>query len=114
LSRIRDLPRKDFIALIISIMIPCTVFLASVYQVYLSNVEYEAEFKVFAVNVDYWPELRGNQTQVLTWGTGKYYFIGTWTDTFQLDHSYRVRYVRKPGSSRPWQHLIILEWEMIE
>ena len=113
MSRFRELSRSDFIVLILSLALVGTVFTASAIHVYLGNKEQTASFKVFDVYVDYWPDIQENQTQVLTYGAGKYYFIGTWDKQFLPEHSYKVTYVQKTGAARKWQNLIIIDLEEI-
>lgn len=113
MSGFKNLPRADFAVLVGSLLLLSGIFAASFYIVYFQTVEETVEFKVFDTTVHYWPEIRMNQTQVLTWGTGKYYFVGTWTNQFQVDHSYRVTYTQMHAAKRPWQNLIVVEWEEI-
>lgn len=112
MNAFNHLSRKEFFYLMLSLSVPTIVMGASAYQVYFNNKPQTIEFEVFENNVYYYPELRMNQTQILTWGTGKYYFIGTWNN-FEEDHSYQVTYVRK-ASGRPFSHLIIIDWEEIQ
>lgn len=72
-----------------------------------------ATFKVFLV--ESWIKQSGDDiTQVLTWGDGKYQFIGDWTGQLLEDHTYRVRYVQQAGhNNHHYNNLIILEWEEI-
>lgn len=111
MSSLRELPRKDFIILMISILIPCCVFGASFYQAYLHREPHTVSFKVFYTETQ---DRGGTQTQVLTYGVGKFYFIGNYTGQFQLDHNYTVTYVRSKGLGRHvYNDLIILEWREI-
>ena len=98
---------------IIAAMLPCLVFGGAFIQVYVSHQEHEAVFKVFLVDV--WPPENGKTiTQILTWGDGKYQFIGDWSNQFEADHSYHVVYVQKAGHSKhSYSNLIILEWSDI-
>ena len=107
----KDLPSKDFIVLLFSLGLVASVFLASAYQVYLTHQEYTVSFKVFYTET----QDRGKtQTQVLTYGVGKFYFIGNWTGQFKLDHNYTVTYVRSVGEGKhSYNDLIIIEWEEI-
>jgi len=92
---------------IIAAMLPILVFGGSFIQVYMSHQEHEAVFKVFEAN-----HMEGKSgTQVLTWGEGKFFFIGNWTGQFYEGHTYRVTYVRQPGMSK--HILTIVEWEEI-
>lgn len=104
---------KELFVLICALGLNAAVFGSAVYQVYFSNQPHTVVFRVYETNVDYWPEIKNPQTQVLTWGTGKLYFIGTWNQTFIPDHTYNVTYIQKIGAKRPWQYLIVLEWEEI-
>ena len=114
MSRIRDLPTKDYYVLLGSLILLNIIYAASVYQVYIVNsAPVTVEFTVFDATVHYWPDIGMNQTQILTWGTGKYYFVGTWDKQFLLDHTYRVTYVQQSGAKRPWQKLIVIAWEEV-
>lgn len=91
---------------LIAALFPCLVFGNAAYQVYLCNIEYTVEFKVFeAYHID-----SKSGTQILTFGEGKFFFLGTWTGQFYADHSYRVTYVRQSGLKHS---LIVLDWEEI-
>jgi len=73
-----------------------------------------AGFKVFLVDV--WPKQGSGPpiSQVLTWGEGKYQFIGNYSSIFELDHTYRVVYVQKAGHNKHiYNNLIVLEWEEV-
>ncbi len=83
------------------------------YEVYLNNQPIIIEFKVFKKTVYYYPNLKDHQTQILTWGSGKYFFVGNWTNNFELDHTYRVKCVHRTDAPREYQYLIILELEDI-
>ena len=112
MSGFKDLPRKDFIVLMLSLTLLCSIYAAAFYQAYINQVPHTATFKVFytAETQD-----RGTaQTQVLTYGVGKFYFIGNWTGSFKLDHNYTVTYVRSIGEGKhSYNDLIILELEEI-
>ena len=107
----KDLPRKDFIVLLFSLGLIASVFLASAHHVFIANEPKTVSFKVFYTET----QDRGTtQTQVLTYGVGKFYFIGNWTGSFKLDHNYTVTYVRSVGEGKhSYNDLIILELEEI-
>jgi len=106
-----DLSRGEGIALVASLLLVAGVFCSSAYVTFFTHVEHTIQFEVFETNVYYYPSLKMNQTQVLTNGTGKFYFIGTW-DNFDEGHTYNVTYIRTTAS-RPYNRLIILDWEEI-
>ena len=112
MSSLRALPRKDLIALIAGLCLCASVFAYGAYETYINNIPETIEIKVFETNVYYYPQFKGNLTQVLTWGAGKYYFRGTWTNQLIEDYTYRITYVHK-GVSRPHLNLIIINWEEI-
>ena len=99
---------------LIAALLPCLVFGNAFYQVYVSHQEHEATFKVFEVDV--WPKQNNDPpiSQILTWGDGKYQFIGNYSSLFELDHTYHVVYVQKAGHSKHvYNNLIILEWSEV-
>lgn len=49
-------------------------------------------------------------TLVMTWGTGKYYFLGNWTREFKLDHNYTVTTVKSDYAKRFNRGLVILDY----
>ena len=100
--------RKDLKIGLIAALLPCLVFGNAVYQVYLGNVEHTVEFKVFET---YYHEGKSG-TQILTFGEGKFFFLGTWTGQFYEDHSYRVTYVRQSGALSK-HSLIVIDWEEV-
>ena len=82
------------------------------YYTYLSQVEHVIEFKVFYV--DCWDRSNKVETQVLTWGKGKFYFLGNWTGQFFEGETYCVTYVQQRGSvQRGYKDLIVLAWEEV-
>ena len=62
------------------------IFLASVYRVHINPPVTETDIKVFMV---YKHEKR-DRTYVLTYGKGKYVFLGDYTDVFELDKTYHI------------------------
>jgi len=101
---------KELIAVFMGVSLCASVFGYGVYVVYVSHREYTVEFKVFEAN--YWDVRGRSETQVLTWGVGKYYFIGNWTGQFKEGHTYNVTFVQQRGSTlRTHRDLIVLEWE---
>jgi len=111
MSGFKDLPRKDFIVLMLSLTLLCSIYAAAFYQAYINQVPHTATFKVFYTET----QDRGNtQTQVLTYGVGKFYFIGNWTGQFELDHTYNVTYVQTKGEGKhSYNDLIITAWNEI-
>ena len=107
-----DMPRKEFFWLIVALCVPTLVMANAAYQTYVNNQPETIEFKVFETNVYYYPQFGMNLTQVLTWGTGKFYFQGSWDNQFFEGHTYQVTFVHK-GTSRPHLNLIVIEWEDI-
>ena len=80
---------KETVALIVALTFVASVFLYSFIQVYYaSDVRRETTFKVF----DKYGHPLG-RTYVLTYGDGKYIFLGNYTADFQLDHTYKVYYL---------------------
>ena len=112
MTRFKECSWLEITVLCGAIMLIASIYGASAYTVATRQPQ-TVEFKVFQANVDYWPNIDMNQTQILTYGQGKYYFIGTWTGQLLLDHTYRVTYVQNTYAKRPWQNLIITEWEDI-
>ena len=105
-----DEKQKENIALITGLTLCLVVFSSGVYQTYLSTVERTVEFKVFEVNC--WDKFNKVETQVLTYGAGKLYFIGNWTGQFFEGKSYCITYVQQRGSiQRSHKDLIVLTWE---
>ena len=82
------------------------LFCVNFYIVAVLNTTYDVEFKVFEV---YHLEEKSG-TQILTFGAGKFFFVGNWTGQFYEDHSYRVTYVKQSGLKHS---LIVLDWEEI-
>jgi len=97
---------KEYIAIFFGVSLCALVFGYGVYTVYLSHQEFTVEFKVFEA---YYHDGKSG-TQILTFGAGKFFFVGNWTGQFYEDHSYRVTYVRQSGLKHS---LIVLEWEEI-
>jgi len=107
-----DEQQKENIALICGLALCLIVFSFSFYQTYVSMIEKTVEFKVFEVNC--WDKFNTVETQVLTYGEGKFYFLGNWTGQFVEGGSYNVTYVQKQGSTqRDYRDLIVLSWEEI-
>jgi len=107
-----DERKKELVAVLLGISLCVSVFGYSAYYVYFSNREYTVEFQVFEAN--YWNVRGRRETQILTWGVGKFYFIGNWTGQFMEGHTYLVTYVQKPGSAiHTCNNLIVLEWEEV-
>lgn len=100
--------RKELIAVLLGVSFCVSVFGYSAYLVYFSNREYTVEFKVFEAH----HQDGRSGTQILTWGVGKFFFLGNWTDQFYEGHTYRVTYVRQSGVLSK-HSLIVLEWEEI-
>jgi len=98
---------KEKIAVTFGLLLVGIAFGNAAYQVYLTNKEYTVEFKVFET----YHQDEKSGTQILTWGVGKYFFLGNWTSQFYEGHTYRVTYVRQSGVSK--HTLIVLEWEEI-
>ena len=98
---------KDKIAVTFGLIFVGVVFGNALYQVYFANREYTVEFKVFEA----YHQDRKSGTQILTWGVGKFFFLGNWTGQFYEGHAYRVTYVRQPGVRK--YVLVVLEWEEI-
>lgn len=96
---------KEKIAVTFGVLLAGVVFGCALGQVYFVNTEITVEFKVF--DVVYRDGKAG--TQVLTWGVGKFFFLGNWTGQFIEDHTYLVTYVKQPGYSK--HILIVLGWE---
>ena len=101
-----DEHKKELIAVFFGVMLCSSVFLYSAYQTYLNNQEQNIEFKVFDA---YYQEGRSG-TQVLTYGVGKFFFLGNWTGQLIEGHTYRVTYVRQSGLKHS---LIVVEYEEI-
>ena len=97
---------KELIAIFFGVSLCALVFGYSFFTVYFSHQEHTVEFKVFDA---YYHEGKSG-TQVLTWGEGKFFFLGTWTGQFYEGHSYRVTYVRQSGLKHS---LIVIDWEEI-
>ena len=107
MNDIKKLPRKDFIVLIASLVLIACVYGASFYHVYLNKQTYTVSFKVFYTQT----QDRGEtQTMVLTYGVGKFYFIGNWTGQFELDHNYTVTYVQRGPAKHSYNDLVIINW----
>ena len=103
--------QKELFWVIVALSIPTLVMGNAVYQTYFTNVEYNVDFKVFETDcIEYKIEPK-TRTLVLTWGAGKYYFIGNWTEQFNAGESYNVTYVHQPGPTRSHQNLIVIAWE---
>ena len=89
------------------------LFCVNFYTVAMLNTTYDVEFKVFEAN--HLEEHSG--TQILTWGVGKFFFLGNWTGQFYEGHTYRVTYVRQSFSKAiAFENkaiLIVLEWEEV-
>ena len=69
-------------------------------------------FKVFEAN--YWKVNGKAETQILTWGVGKFYFLGNWTGQFKEGVTYNVTYVQQTGSDlRQYKDLVVLRWEEV-
>jgi len=84
-----DERQKENIALIGGLILVSSVFLYSFIQVYYtSDVRRETTFKVF----DKYGH-PADRTYVLTYGDGKYIFLGNYTADFQVDHKYTVTYL---------------------
>ena len=98
---------KEKIAVVLGLLLVGVVFGNALYQVYFTNRENTVEFKVFEAVTR-----KGKSgTQVLTWGVGKFFFLGNWTGQFNEGHTYRVTYVRQSGYSK--HILVVLEWEEV-
>jgi len=97
---------KEYIAIFFGISLCASVFMYGAYTVFLSHQEFTVEFKVFEAN--HMDEKSG--TQILSWGVGKFFFLGNWTGQFYEGHSYRVTYVRQSGLKHS---LIVIDWEEI-
>lgn len=84
-----DERQKENIALIVVLTLVSSVFLYSFIQVYYaSDVRRETTFTVF----DKYGHPAG-RTYVLTYGDGKYIFLGDHLTDFQIDHTYTVTYL---------------------
>ena len=85
----------------------------AVYQVYFTTIEYNVEFKVFEAN--FWDVDNKAETQILTWGVGKFYFLGNWTGQFIEGQTYNVSYIQQGGYAvHTCNNLIVIEWREIE
>jgi len=98
---------RDKIAVTFGVLLAGVVFGSALYQVYFTSREYTVEFKVFEA----YHQDQKSGTQILTWGVGKFFFLGNWTDQFYEGHTYRVTYVRQPGIRK--YVLVVLDWEEI-
>ena len=101
-----DERKKELIAISFGLLLCGSVFINAAYQTYVNNQEQIIEFKVFEAY--HQPGRSG--TQILTWGVGKFFFLGNWTGQFYEDHTYRVTYVRQYGLKHSF---IVIEWEEI-
>ncbi len=103
--------KKEIMYAAIGFLLCCAVFGSAVYQTYLTNQEYDVSFKVFETEcLEY---KTGAKTMVLTWGTGKYQFLGNWTGQFIEGESYNITYVHQAGPTRMHLNLIVIAWEEI-
>ena len=101
--------QKELFWVIVALSVPALVMGNAVYQTYFTNIEHDIVFKVFEAECLVFKT--GSKTQVLTWGSGNYYFIGNWTRQFNVGESYNVTYVHQPGPTRSHQNLIVVAWE---
>jgi len=98
---------KELIAIFFGVSLCVLVSGYSFYTCFLSHQEHTIKFKVFDA---YYHEGKSG-TQILTWGVGKFFFLGNWTGQFYEGNTYRVTYVRQSGWGK--HTLIVLEREEI-
>lgn len=106
---------KEHKVAILAVIFPFIILGNAFRIVFIQNNEHNVEFTVF--DKDVFTDKGKTVTQILTWGDsfyGKYYFIGNWTNQFELDHKYNVTYVKRDPSGHPWNFLIVLEWREIQ
>lgn len=102
--------RKETIALIVGLVFVSSVFLFNLVQVYqAADVRRETTFTVFD---RYWHP--SGRTHVMTYGDGKYIFMGNYTDAFDLDKTYHVYFLttmssHATGGVKPRYFLKVLE-----
>ena len=85
---------KEMIALAAGILLVSSVWIFAVIQVYqAADVRRETTFTVFD---KYWHP--SGRTHVMTYGDGKYIFMGNYTEAFELDKTYHVYYLTTMSS----------------
>ena len=98
---------KEKLAVASGLLLVGVVFGNALGQVFFTDREVIVEFQVFEA----YHHIGKSGTQILTWGIGKFFFLGNWTGQFIEGHTYRVTYVKQPGYSK--HILVVIEWEEI-
>jgi len=93
---------------LVAVLFPCLVFANGAYQAYATNIEHNTQIKIF--DKQSFTKNGETQTLILTYGKGKFFFIGNWTNQLHLDHTYNVTYVQRDPSNHQWNNLIVIKW----